>query len=359
MKLLVEAPLNSLSFGNVSYNLLREFKALGVDVGLFPTSKVDLAAFKVPKDLEDWLSSCVANRWEILKSKAPSLRLWHLMGGEDRKSSKQNLLTFYECSDPTAVEVSVCKSQNRTLLSSSYSLKKFEDAGCDNCSFVPMGFDKDFFETGKKYLDGVVHFGLMGKFEKRKHTEAIIKTWLKKYGNDNNYQLSCCVTNPFFKPEQMQNIVQNLLGGKRYTNINFLPYLSTNEEVNEFLNAIDIDLTGLSLAEGWNLPSFNATCLGKWSIVGNHTAHKDWANSENCILVEPDGKIPVHDGFFFLEGSEYNQGFFYSYEEDTIVSAMEDSVKKLTSNKINTNGLKLKDIFSYSNTAKIILDSFQ
>ena len=54
----------------------------------------------------------------------------------------------------------------------------------------------------KKYLnENVVHFGIMGKFEKRKHTEKIIKLWLSKYGNDNNYQLSVCCTNPFFKEE--------------------------------------------------------------------------------------------------------------------------------------------------------------
>lgn len=99
----------------------------------------------------------------------------------------------------------------------------------------------------------------MGKFEKRKHTEKIIKLWLSKYGNNNKYQLTVCVTNPFFKQEEMSAVIHNTLEGKRYSNVNFLPYLKTNSEVNELLNSIDIDLTGLSGAEGWNLPAFNAT----------------------------------------------------------------------------------------------------
>ena len=356
MKLLVETPLNSLSFGNVSYNLLREFKSLGVDVGLFPVGNVDLSAFEVPKDFEQWISSSINNRWNILKSNAPVFKLWHLNGGENRKASKQNLLTFYECSNPTEAEISVTKSQNKTLFSSTYSKKIFEQEGCDNCLFVPMGFDADFKDTGKKYLEGVVHFGLMGKFEKRKHTELIIKTWLKKFGNDNRYQLSCCVTNPFFKPEQMQAVIQNMLGGKRYTNINFLPYLKTNKEVNEFLNAIDIDLTGLSGGEGWNLPAFNATCLGKWSIVCNHTSHSDWATEENSILIAPNGETPVYDGFFFTEDSPYNQGHFYTWDENRAIYAMEKAAQK--SGTKNKKGLELSSEMTYQKTAEIILKSF-
>ena len=65
----------------------------------------------------------------------------------------------------------------------------------------------------------------------------------------------------------MKSVISNALRGKHYKNINFLPHLEKNAEVNELLNAIDIDLTGLSGGEGWNLPAFNATCLGKWSVV--------------------------------------------------------------------------------------------
>jgi hypothetical protein len=196
----------------------------------------------------------------------------------------------------------------------------------------------------------------MGKFEKRKHTGAIIKAWLKKFGNDNRYQLSCCITNPFFKPEQMQAVIQNVLDGKRYTNINFLPYLSTNKEVNEFLNAIDIDLTGLSGAEGWGLPSFNATCLGKWSIVANHTSHKDWATSSNSILIEPNGTEPCYDGVFFIEGQDFNQGSFYTWDEDTVISAMEFASNKF--DKFNKNGIELGKELTYSKTVGAIIKSF-
>ena len=198
-----------------------------------------------------------------------------------------------------------------------------------------------------------IHFGLMGKFEKRKHTGKILKLWADKYGNNYDYQLSCCVNNTFLKPEHLNSLINESLGGERYGNINFLPFLKTNGEVNELLNSIDIDLTGLSGAEGWNLPSFNATALGKWSIVLNHTSHKDWATPENSILIEPTGKIPAYDGMFFHNGSEFNQGNINIFNDDEVISKMEEAEKKCKEE--NVEGLKLQEEFSYSKTLDTIL----
>jgi len=356
MKLIIESPINSLSFGNVSFNILREMYKKNVEVGLFPIGNPDFSAYSLDQSFGQWLQTSIDRRLDFLSEKTPVFKLWHLNGGENRKTPKQHLYTFYECSQPTKHEVSVCKSQDLTFFSSKYSKDLFDAAGCNNTAFLPLGFDVDFKPTNKQYLEGVIHFGLMGKLEKRKHTAEIIKAWLKKFGNDNRYQLTCCITNPFFKPEQMQLAISNILGGKRYTNINFLPYLATNKEVNEFLNAIDVDLTGLSGGEGWNLPSFNATCLGKWSVVLGATSHLDWATEENSVMVPVNGEMSSADGFFFLEGQEFNQGVFYTWDEDIAISAMETAANKSSSS--NKKGIELGKTMTYSRTVDSIIESF-
>ena len=346
MDLIFEAPLNSLSFGNVSYNILRELYEKEANVGLFPIGNIQMESYDIPQDFGKWIQSSINNRWKMLAAKAPALKLWHLNGAENKKSPTQVLYTFYECSQPTEVEVAICNSQTKTVFSSQYARDRFVDAGGNNTLAAPLGFDKDFHNTGRKYLDGVIHFGLFGKFENRKRTKEIIRAWVKKYGNDNKYQLTCCITNPFFKTEQMKQALVDSLEGKRYTNVNFLPFLKTNKEVNEVLNAIDIDLTGLSGGEGWNLPSFNATCLGKWSIVSNNTSHKDWATDKNSILVEPDGTFPCADGLFFAPTGEFNQGVFYSWNEEDVIVAMEKA-EKLAGTK-NEEGIRLGTEMTYS-----------
>lgn len=348
MNLIVEAPLNSLSFGNVSYNFLRELFKANVEIAYIPIGEPDLTAFQPTEQFIQWLNKSASRRFDCLDLDIPTLRLWHLNGSDFLRSRKQFLLTFYECNSPTNVERKIANLQTKTFFSSTFSKNQFE-----NSETFSLGFDEDFKQTNKKYMDGVVHFGLSGKFEKRKHTEKIIKSWLKKYGNNSKYLLSCCITNPFVKPEQMNQVISNILEGKYYSNINFIPWLKTNTEVNEFTNAIDVDLTGASGGEGWNLPAFNATCLGKWSIVLNGTAHKEWANSDNAIILEPNGEQESDDGMFFKKGAAFNQGTFLTFDEDEFIHALETAEKKV--GQYNTCGALLGQTFTYKRALEEIL----
>lgn len=348
MDLIVEAPLNSLSFGNVAYNFLREMHKRNMNIAYFPIGEPDLNSFTPSHEFMGWISNALGNRYNALDKNLKTLKFWHLNGSDALRSREQYLLTFYECNQPTQIEKSIANLQSKTFFSSKFSADQFPNSG-----IFHLGFDEDFKVVKTRPLEGVVHFGLFGKFEKRKHTEKIIKTWLKKYGNDNRYLLTCCVTNPFFKPEDMQKVLASCLQGKNYTNINFLPWLKTNSEMNQLLNSIDIDLTGLSGGEGWNLPSFNATCLGKWSIVLNGTAHQEWANSDNAILVQPNGEQESEDGVFFKKNTPFNQGTFLTFDENEMISAMEIAEGKV--GQINSHGSLMSQTFTYSNALDKIL----
>ncbi len=354
MKISFEAPLNQISFGNVSYNFLKEFYKISQKDSSFsfvihPIGEVNLSSFdKIEKDFADWIQSCLNNRFKFLTKDTISLKLWHLNGAQNRICPKQVLYTFYELDEPTDVERCIVGLQDTTIFSSASSARGFAFSGLGKVYSVPLGFDSDFFKTSKTYLEGKTHFILMGKFEKRKHTDKIIKTWIKKFGNNPKYQLTCSILNPFLNKDLMKNIMD----GYRSLawNVNFLPFVKTNSEVNDILNSADIDLSGLSGAEGWGLPSFNATCLGKWSIVLNATSHLDWATKTNSILVEPSGKIPAYDNTFFVKGAPFNQGNIYDFTEDQAVAAMEKAVKLVEDKKINEEGVKLGQTFTYERT---------
>lgn len=354
-KLIFKAPFNSLSFGNVSYNIARELYKRDIKTSIFPIgNNVDFEAFdKMDKDFKSWIDDGIKSRLTSIKKDTPSLSLWHISGSEERIGKNSFLYTFYELNNPTFTEKNLCDMHDGVIFSSSHAKKCFEKVNCENITSVPLGFDEDFGETNKTYLQDKIHFGLLGKWEKRKHTGEIIKTWAKKYGNNPKYQLTCCVLNPFFKSEQMNQIIGQTLEGKVYGNINFLPRLKTNSEVNEMLNAIDIDLSGLSGAEGWNLPAFNSTCLGKWSIVLNETSHKDWATEDNSIIINSTQKEPAEDGVFFTKNSPFNQGDINKFDKDELVSKLEES--ESFKGKINEEGKKLKEKFSYKKTVDSIL----
>jgi hypothetical protein len=354
--LILEAPSNSLSFGNVSFNFLKELYERDIDLIYFPIGgKLELESFEKSADFSKWLKKCIDSRFKKLKKDIPTLKLWHLQGSESRIGTSQSLYTFYESSEPTEEELAIIALQDNVFLSSSYAHEKFKERGATNTHHIPIGFDTDLHKTNKSYLENRIHFGLMGKMEKRKNTIQILKAWAKKYAGNYKYQLSCCIVNPFFSPEDMNKIIGEALGGKHYGNINFLPYLKTNKEVNDLMNSIDIDLTGLSGAEGWNLPAFNCTALGKWSIVLNSTSHKDWATPENSILVEPTGTEDIYDDVFFKKGSGFNQGIKYTISEDLIIEKMELSESKAKIN--NTEGEKLSNKFTYKKTLNSLLST--
>jgi len=351
-ELVFKAPLNSLSFGNVSFNLLKELYKKGVETAIFPVGNVDVAAFgRQEEEFKDWLEDGINNRFLKIDKDIPTLQMWHLNGAENRITRRQYLYTFYELDSPTEVERKIAELQDETIFSSTSSASHFGE----NAKSAPLGFDNSFKKINKTYLQGKTHFGLMGKFEKRKHTAKILKLWAKKYGNNYKYQLSCCITNPFLKKEQLEALIIHALEGKKYGNINFIPFLPQNSQVNDYLNSIDIDLGGVSGAEGWNLPSFNATCLGKWSIVLNASAHKDWANKDNCVLIEPNGKEPVYDNIFFKEGIAFNQGNIYTFDDDEFISAMEKA--ETICKTENKEGLELAKKFTYKNTLDKILSA--
>ena len=265
------------------------------------------------------------------------------------------LFTFHETSELTEIEKNLLMLQDNIFVSSNYTKNIFEMNGVENVHFTPLGFDTDFCDTGKEYLPEKIHFGLMGKFEQRKNTARIIKTWLKVFGNNPKYLLSCAITNPFLDNATLQNEFVKITEGKNYNNLNIVPYMQTNSDVNDFINSIDIDLTGLSGGEGWNLPAFNSTALGKWSVVMNATAHKDWATKENSILIEPSKLKDCYDGVFFKQGNAFNQGQFFDITDEEMESAILDSATY--AKKPNPEGLKLQNKFTYDGTVETILNA--
>lgn len=352
MKLIIKLPINDLSFGNISINILREFYKNNDDLAVFARDLNVSAYDNLGDDFKIWLEDSINHALFKLDKDVPTLNLWHINGSEERISKKQFLFTFHETDSPTFTEKKLCQFQDGVIVTNHETKENFERLGCNNFHFVNLGFDTDFKVINTPKLEGKIHFGLMGKYEKRKHTKEIIQTWLKKYGNNNKYFLTCCITNPFINSKEMVKLIEATLDFKHYSNINFLPRLKTNSEVNHFLNTIDIDLTGMSGAEGWNIPAFNATALGKWSIVYNHTGHKSWAKPENCILLEPTPKEDCYDGLFFIEGQSYNQGRIYSFNEKQAIQAMEYAETK--AGKINEEGLKLQQDFTYAKTVQSI-----
>ena len=122
-KLVFKGPINSLSFGNVSYNVLRELYKRKIEVAYFPIGdNLVFDAFdSMSEDLKNWIIVSSQNRFHLVDKETPTLQQWHLNGSENRVSKNQTLFTFYESDAPTETERSLVNLQDNCVFGSSHA----------------------------------------------------------------------------------------------------------------------------------------------------------------------------------------------------------------------------------------------
>lgn len=353
----LEFPINSVSFGQVSINLLKEFYKKKLEPCVFPVAnQIDINAFELDKQFVEWLQNCINKSLLTYSRENPSLRLWHINGSYHSVSKKNGLFTFHETDRLTDIEKNVLSNYNKVFVSSSYTKKVFESFGLTNVVYAPLGFDADSFKkTNKKYLsDKVTVWGLYGKLESRKNTIRIIQNWCKLYGNNNSHVLHVAVFNPFLKPEEQGRLINE--ARKDVYNVNIIPHTATNRAFNDVLNASNIVIS-LSGGEGFELPFFQSLCLGKHGVCLKAHAYLDYTNENNVTYIEPSGMKPVYDGVFFQENQPFNQGNIYDWKDEDFAPACEAAYKKYKESPINLNGESLKEKFTWENTVNKIIEN--
>ncbi len=354
----VNVPLNSVSFGQVSFAILREIFKLGLKPNIFPIGGgVDASAQKIEPEFGNWLNECIGKANRTHQRDFPVLRLWHLNGSlESVSKDNQLLLSFYECDSPTPEELNAVKQNKKVVLTSKYSADIFNNFGCDNVIKIPLGFDySNFNVTKKEYIKDRITFSVLGKYEPlRKQHGKIIQSWIKRFGNNPKYFLHCAIQNPFIPPEEMKMHYQQLVNGNKPANVEFFGWMNQNAVYNDWLNAADV-VIGMG-NESWGLPEFHSIALGKHAVMLNVNGYKEYINKENSVIVNPNGKIDAHDGKFFIKGTQYNQGQFFTWDDNEFIAACEEAIKRVEKNKVNTAGLELQTKFTYENTTKQLLE---
>src|SRR5690349_4857565 len=113
-------PVNTLSFGFCSYNILYELYRRGISPNLFPTGdKIELDCYsKAEEDFKFYLTSCANKSRRYFSRENPCFKLWHINGAESSVSNRTSLFTFYELDGLTDVEINILNNQSSILVSS-------------------------------------------------------------------------------------------------------------------------------------------------------------------------------------------------------------------------------------------------
>ena len=352
MKIL-SLPINSTSFGNISVGFLYElYLRKDNNFILFDIGQPDLRVFNKLNNNDDFINfinGLRANPLERYSREMSHFRLWHINGSSDSPSNKNTLLTFYELDSPTPTEINILNNQSNVIVTSDYTKEILSDHVDVPIHVVPLFFDDLHYSINneRSKIPAEVCVWTIGpiKWERRKWTEKVIKAWTKKYANNNNHILKISCYNPFINPEGNNAFLAQALNGVKPVNVSIQPYMETLIECNNFLNSTDIILDGAG-AEGWSLPSFTALCLGKHGLIHNATGMKMWADEKNSVLVESESKESAIDGIHFHSNQPFNQGNIFSWSEDKWIEGMEKVYERWKKNKVNEEGVKLREKFS-------------
>jgi hypothetical protein len=141
MNINLELPINGVSFGQVSFGILKEFFDRKILPNIFPIGPVDLESFAIDQSFFDWLKYCCNKAHSNFSRKYPTIRLWHLIESERRLSDRTILWTFHETDFLTDAEKNIIKNNDVVLFSSNYSGEVAKNQGLENVGVCIPYFD--------------------------------------------------------------------------------------------------------------------------------------------------------------------------------------------------------------------------
>jgi len=144
---------------------------------------------------------------------------------------------------------------------------------------VPEGVDVDVFKPKEKIKKrNKFRFLLFGRWDYRKSTTEIIRTFGETFKNNDKVELLCSVENPYphdgLKSTE-ERIKKNNL---EYKNIRYVKFPKRSDYIN-YLQEGEV-FVSCARSEGWNLPLIEAMSCGTPSIYSNWGAQLQFAKNK-------------------------------------------------------------------------------
>jgi glycosyltransferase involved in cell wall biosynthesis len=333
MKLNLFAPLNTTSYGYHSSYTYHYLSKMGWDVRHLP----------IGQNNPDEKFSFGKEKFHY---DAPCLKIWHQFDLSGFTGSPKIGFTVFELEDLNENEVWNMKYPDKLIVASKWAQKVCENHGI-NASVVPLGYDHEiFYPTPQEEKDHTI-FGNFGKWEIRKGHDVLIRAFNAAFEKDDNVTLVMMPSNPFLSETQRSAWEKMYLNSKLGSKVQIVPRLPNHKDVAHVMNQIHCGVFP-ARAEGWNLEPLELLACGKHLIISDCTGHKEYANSNNSMMIDmPDKFESAYDGVFFNGASKWRS--LGKDQFDQLVNYMREFHKN-RSYIINSNGVKDSKEFTWENS---------
>jgi glycosyltransferase involved in cell wall biosynthesis len=343
------SPIGYTGYGITSFNILKNIDKK-CEVALFCLS--DLRKLNLNDEKDADLIRRTFNNNKFFDSNSPNLKIWH-PNDLSMRAGKGDfyVFPFFEIDYIPEIDRHHINSCDHIFTASKWGkeilLKNDINIGITVC---PLGVDADIFyeKQDANKTDKYVFFHI-GKWEKRKSQDILLKCFERAFSVYDNVELWLFPHNPFLSQEENDFWYQMVDNNKLKEKIKIFPRLPTQHDINNAINLGDCGVF-ISRAEGWNNEIMEAMAVNRPVICSNYSAHTEYCTKDNCFLVDIEDVEPANDGkWFFGEG---NWAKIDKKVEDNII----DHMKFVYKNDIRTNinGLRSSKNFSWENTSKII-----
>lgn len=350
----LECPINSTGYGITSSNITLELDLIeDLSVSLFPIgNRIHL----IDSSHQSVMTKLLENSRNYSYD-APCLKIWHQHDLASRiGKGDYYVMPFFESDVLADHEVHQINSADAIFTPTHWGKEVLESNGVNIPVYVcPLGVDEKVFTnsiTGFPTIKQNYTFIHIGKWEKRKSQDFLIKAFETAFTVNDNVELRLVPFNPFLTKEETAKWLSLVTQSPLKDKIKVYDRLPTQYDLASVINDSDCGVY-LSRAEGWNNEIPETMILNKPVIVTNYSAHTEYCNAENSFLVNIDSLEPAFDGKWFN-----GVGKWASLGEKQLEQTVE-YMRFVYNNSISTNpaGVETGRKYSWSNTVSVINDT--
>lgn len=348
MNINLTCPINHTGYGITSWNIYKQLIIDGHEVALWPHS---LPAN--PDQTRNTLLNIGIQNAKKFSYKSPCLNIWHphdLIKTYGRGLS--SALTFFELDTFNHVEKHSLNYPDILFVASNWAKEIVSEVRRTGKIVVsPLGVDTTEY-IGETYEDndGPYIFLNVGKWEVRKGHDILIDVFDKTFKKDDNVEL-------WIVPNSSQvTNAERLKWEHKYANSKMgrcgkVKILGWQDDLIKTMKSAHCGVFP-ARAEGWNLELLEMMALGKPVITTDYSAHTEFCNGQNAMLIPYREKEIAVDHKYFWPKAKGNWMKFAQKEMKYLADYMRACYNERRIN--NPEGIKTGQKFSWANTTNQI-----
>lgn len=322
----ITGPINNLSYGNVCCNLVDNLVKQGIQVNLKPIGGINY----IDDNLVNSVKIALSNKQD---DKSPHIIIWHHGQLNKHKIEKTLNIGFpiFEVSNYTHEEIKDFNSIEKIFVTCDWYKKILQKYIDKEIKIINLGVNNNIFNYKNNIKTNKLTFLNIGKWEIRKGHDILPKILSKAlYKSPVNTRIIMLAYNPFLSDEEHKK--WETFYKKQLCNCNIeiiINRVKNHKQVAEIINQSDIGLFP-SRAEGWNMGLHEMLTCGKTCIVSNFSAHTEYCNKDNSILIGNQENLELEDCF---DGQWFFAQSHWLKFTDTMIDEWADSIKDVVFNQ--------------------------